>query len=206
MRLLIPTILGLLILSFSCQLQKVEEIEALPILGNHLIDGEDTTYHVIPDFTFVNQDSTLITNQDFKDKAYISDFFFTSCPTICPKVKTQMLRIYDRYKADERLLLLSHSIDTKYDTVGRLNEYARNLEVSSDKWHFVTGDKEAIYNIAEDYMSLAIEDPEAPGGFDHTGWLLLIDSERHIRAYCNGTDEAEVDDFMKKIDQLLAQM
>ena len=193
--------LGLLLC--GCVLEK--EAEGLPILGHHLIDGPDTTYHAIPDFTFVNQDSAEVTNGTFAGKAYISDFFFTSCPTICPKVKTQMLRIYDKYRQDDRLLLLSHSIDTKYDTVGRLNEYARNLEVTSDKWHFVTGDKSAIYEIADDYMSIAIEDPEAPGGFDHSGWLLLIDQNRRIRAYCDGTKEEKVDEFMEKIDQLLTE-
>ena len=203
MRLILSVFCAFILMLSGCGINGGSE--PLPILGNHLIDGTDTTYHEIPDFTFVNQDSAQVSNANFAGKAYISDFFFTSCPTICPKVKTQMLRIYDKYQEDDRLLLLSHSIDTKYDTVGRLKEYARNLEVTSDKWHFVTGDKADIYRIAEDYMSIAIEDPDAPGGFDHSGWLLLIDKNRHIRAYCNGTKEEEVDEFMEQIDQLLTE-
>ncbi len=183
-----------------------EEQQPLPIIGNHDIQGSDTIYHQIPDFAFVNQDSQIVTNATFAGKAYVADFFFTSCPTICPKVKKQMLRIYDKYQDDERLMFLSHTIDPKRDSVGRLSTYASNLGVSPDKWHFVTGDKAEIYGIAEDYMSIAREDPNAPGGFDHSGWILLIDDQRHIRAYCNGTQPEKVDEFMKDIDQLLSSM
>lgn len=182
--------------------------EPLPLLGKHQIDKEtgDTTYHQIPDFEFINQDSMVVNNETFKDKIYVADFFFTSCPTICPKTAQQMLRLYERYKDEDRVVLLAHSIDTKRDTVGRLKEYANGLEVSAPKWHFVTGEKADIYNIADDYMSIAIEDPDAPGGFDHSGWFILVDKDRHIRSFCNGTDPESVDDFMEDIDWLLDHM
>lgn len=180
--------------------------QALPILGNHDIDGQDTIYHSIPDFNFINQDSIQVTNATFAGKAYVVDFFFTSCPTICPKVKKNMLRLYDKYENEDRLALLSHTIDVKRDTVGRLKTYAENLGVNAERWHFVTGDKDAIYTIAEDYMSLALEDPSAPGGFNHSGWLILVDDQKHIRSFCNGTDPKAVDEFMKDIDWLLAHM
>ncbi len=183
-----------------------KQTQALPILGNHKIDGADTAYHQIPDFAFVDQDSVLVTNATFEGKAYVADFFFTSCPTICPKVKKQMLRLYDKYKDDDRLMLLSYSIDPKRDTVGRLKVYAENLGVSSQKWRFVTGDKDKTYELAEDYLSIAREDPEAPGGFDHSGWLLLVDGKRHIRSFCDGTNPEKVDQFMKDIDWLLEHM
>ncbi len=177
--------------------------QTLPILGEvDVVDG-DTIYHTVPDFAFVNQDSQVVTNASFAGKAYVVDFFFTSCPTICPKVKREMLRLYERYKADDRIAFLSHSIDVRRDTVGRLREYAANLEVSAPKWHFVTGDKDAIYEIADDYFSIAKEDPSAPGGFDHSGRLILVDSRRHVRAFCDGTDPKSVDQFMKDIDLLL---
>lgn len=183
-----------------------KQTQALPILGNHKIDGADTAYHKIPDFAFVDQDSVLVTNATFEGKAYVADFFFTSCPTICPKVKKQMLRLYDKYKDDDRLMLLSYSIDPKRDTVGRLKVFAENLGVSSGKWRFVTGDKDKTYELAEDYLSIAREDPEAPGGFDHSGWLLLVDGKRHIRSFCDGTNPEKVDQFMKDIDWLLEHM
>jgi protein SCO1/2 len=187
----------------GCNASSSTKAQPLPYLGNHNINGQDTAYHRIPDFTFISQDSAQISNASFAGKAYVADFFFTSCPTICPKVTKQMLRIHDQYKDDERLLLLSHTIDTKRDTVGRLKVYAENLGVSADKWIFVTGDKDEIYAIADDYMSIAIENPDAPGGFDHSGWLLLIDGQGHIRSFCDGTSEEKVDQFMNDIDWML---
>ncbi|MCG8327279.1 MAG: SCO family protein [Chitinophagales bacterium] len=182
------------------------DIQPLPYLGNHQIQGKDTIYHTITEFAFTNQDSNTVTNGTFKDKAYIADFFFTSCPTICPKVTKQMLRLYDKYEADDRILFLSHTIDTKRDTVGRLRHYANNLGVSSKKWHFVTGDKDEIYEIADDYMSIATEDPDAPGGFDHSGWLLLIDGQGRIRSFADGTDEEKVNRLMQDIDWMLEHL
>ena len=191
----------LLLLLAGCQVEEGK----LPILGEIDIVNGDTIYHTVPDFAFVNQDSQLVTNADFDGRAYVVDFFFTSCPTICPKVKREMLRLYDRYKDEDRISLLSHSIDVRRDTVGRLREYAAGMGVSTPKWHFVTGDKAAIYDIADDYFSVAIEDPDSPGGFDHSGRLILVDANRHIRAFCDGTDPASVDQFMKDIDRLLKE-
>ncbi len=178
----------------------------LPIIGNiDITESGDTLYHQVPDFQFVNQDNQPVTNATFANKAYIVDFFFISCPTICPKVKKQMLRVYDRFEKADNLILLSHSIDTKYDTVERLKQYASNLEVKTEKWHFVTGDKDEIYDIADDYFSVAIENPEAPGGFDHSGRLILVDKNRHVRAFCDGTDAADVTEFMEDVALLLAE-
>jgi protein SCO1/2 len=179
--------------------------QPLPILGEREVVNGDTVYPKIADFAFVNQDSQIVTNGTFADKIYVVDFFFTSCPTICPKTTKQMLRIYERFKNDNRVLLLAHSVDTKRDTVGKLKEYANSLSVDAKKWHFVTGKKEEIYGIADDYFSVAIENPDAPGGFDHSGRLILVDKNRHVRAFCNGTEPAEVDRFMEDIDKLLME-
>lgn len=175
----------------------------LPILGNTEVVEGDTIYHQIPDFRFVNQDSMWITNETFAEKIYIADFFFTSCPSICPKVKKNMLRMYERYNGNPNIRFVSHSIDTKRDTVGRLKQYATLLEVDGEFWHFVTGDKNALFDIADEYFVSALEDPGAPGGFDHSGRIILVDQNRHIRSFCNGTDAEEVDLFMKDIDRLL---
>lgn len=191
-----------LILLVSCR--RTREIP-LPVIGNISVVTGDTLYHEIPDFRFVNQDSQWVTNETFTDKAYVADFFFTSCPTICPRVAKQMLRLYRRYENDDRLALLSHSIDVKRDTVGRLKQYADGLGVSTDRWHFVTGDHDAIYDMADDYFSTALVDTNAPGGFNHSGLLILVDARRHVRAFCDGTSEEAVDRFMEDIDQLLRQ-
>jgi len=198
----LTALLSVFVLLTSCR----QEPEKLPVLGRkETVNGKEVA-HTIPDFKFVNQDSNYVTNETFAGKAYVADFFFISCPTICPKVKKQMLRIYERFSDEERLLLLSHSIDTKRDTVERLNQYARNLGVTDDRWHFVTGEKDEIYEIADDYFSIAIEDPSAPGGFNHSGRLILVDPKGRVRAFCDGTDAEEVDQFMQDIEKLLAEM
>ena len=177
----------------------------LPILGNRDVVNGDTIYPSIPDFAFVDQDSQLVTNATFKDKIYVVDFFFIHCPTICPKVKANGLRLYKKYKNDDRILLLSHSIDTKNDTVAALKRHADKLGIETRKWHLVTGDHDAIYGIADDYFSVATENPDSPGGFDHSGRLILVDKNRHVRSFCDGTDARDVDRFMKDIDLLLAE-
>lgn len=194
-----------LVLFTACQYNSA--VTALPILGNHDIDPDtgDTTLHQIPDFAFYNQDSVLITNNTFQQQIYVADFFFTSCPTICPKVKKQMQRLYKKYQGNQQFSLVSYTIDPKRDTPTKLKTYAANLDVTSDKWHFLSGNQDSIYQLAEGYLSIAKEDPNAPGGFDHSGWLLLIDENRHIRSFCDGTKEEAVDQFIKDIDWLLAQ-
>jgi protein SCO1/2 len=201
MSLQIKVLLFLLVSLTACSVE--ENKPALPILGNYEVEKGDTIYHRIPDFSFINQDSVVITQDSLQGMVYVADFFFTSCPSICPKVKKEMLRMYEKYQADPRMAFLSHSIDTKRDSVGRLNEYASNLGVSSKFWHFLTGDKAELFKIANDYFVSAMEDPGAPGGFDHSGRLILVDKDHHVRAFCNGTVTEEVDQFMHEIDFLL---
>ena len=183
----------------SCRYQP----DKLPVLGEKDVINGDTVYHSVRSFNFINQDSLSVTEKTFEGKIYIVDFFFTHCPTICPKVTKQMLRIYDKYKNDERVLLLAHSIDARNDTIGRLHEYASNLGVDSKKWHFVTGNIDSIYSIAADYYSIAKADKDSPGGFDHSGRLILVDKQRRVRSFCDGTDEKDVSRFMDDIDILL---
>lgn len=197
---------GIILLVLQGCVNMQSSSQPLPILGETKeVNGEEVK-HQIRDFAFINQDSQRVTNETFANKAYVVDFFFISCPTICPKLTKQMLRIHDRFEKEDKLLLLSHSIDTKYDTIPRLKAYAENLGVSADKWHFVTGEKDDIFSITEDYFSVAFEDSEAPGGFDHSGYIVLVDANRHVRAYANGTDPDSVDDFMNDIKRLLAEM
>lgn len=180
------------------------EKERLPYLGNTEISGQDTIYHSIDDVALTDQDSQRLQISTYKDKAIIADFFFTSCPSICPKVAKQMLRIYDRYKDDDRVLLLSHTIDQRNDSVSVLHRYAKNLGVNTDKWKFVTGEKDSIYMLADQYFVSVVEDPLAPKGFDHSGRIILIDQQRRVRGFCEGTDPESVTAFFETVDQLLA--
>ena len=197
----IAAIISILVLAGCME----KERQVLPILGHRSYDiaTGDTVYHRISDFRFVNQDSQWVTNGSFKDKVYIVDFFFTSCPTICPKVKAQMLRIHNAFEDEGRVALLSHSIDTYRDSVPVLKAYSSKLNVDVSRWHFITGEKEIIYGMAEEYFIAAAEDPDAPGGFDHSGKLILVDKNRHIRSYCDGTKPKDVDRFIEDIKFLL---
>ena len=197
--LLLPLVVG-------CQLGAPDQNAPLPILGEFDVVNGDTIYHTIRDFSFVNQDSQEVNNQTFAGKAYVVDFFFISCPTICPKVKKQMLRLSERFKDENRLVLLSHTIDTQHDTIPRLKKFATDLGVGLPQWQFVTGEKDSIYSIANDYFSIAQEDPNAPGGFDHSGRLILVDTKRRVRAFCDGTDPKSVDQFMEDVARLLKEM
>ncbi len=179
----------------------------LPIIGERLgiAPNGDTIYPTVRPFKFVNQDSNWVSDKDFEGKIYVSDFFFTHCPTICPKVTAQMLRVYTAFKDSNSVKLISFSIDPRHDTVGRLKEYASGLNVTAPKWNFVTGSKDTIFALARDYFSIATEDPNLPGGFDHSGRLILVDKKRRVRSFCDGTDAKQVDRFMKDIETLLKE-
>ncbi len=192
--------LATLVAAFSC----VKEREKpLPILGEREVEGSDTIYHTIAPFLFVDQDSNVVTNETFRDKIYVADFFFTSCRTICPKMKTQMLRVYDSIQNDPEVLILSHTIDPAYDTVALLHDFADRLGVKTNKWHFVTGNKDSIYNIAQtSYFATALEDKSEPQGFIHSGAFLLIDKEQRIRGKYDGTKEEDVNRLIVDIRRL----
>lgn len=194
-----------LMVSICCSIMSCapEKEPPLPIFGEREITETDTVYHTIADFRFVDQDSVEITNETFEDKIYVTDFFFTSCRTICPIMKTQMLRVYDSVENDPDVILLSHTIDPEYDTVGLLHDFANRLGVKSSKWHFVTGNKEDIYKLAQtSYFATALEDKSEPDGFIHSGAFLLIDKKKRIRGKYDGTKEDEVNKLLLDIRRL----
>jgi protein SCO1 len=191
----------LFVMATSCE-KKIEP--PLPIYGERELVGKDTVYHTIGEFSFVDQDSTVITNTTFDNKIYVADFFFTSCRTICPIMKTQMMRVYDSIQNQPDVLLLSHTIDPDYDTVGLLRDYAERLGVNSNKWHFATGKpKQEVYKLAQlSYFSTAMDDKAEPDGFIHSGAFLLIDKHRRIRGKYDGTKEEDVNRLLADIRRL----
>jgi protein SCO1 len=190
--------LVLCLLSISCIQEK-----PLPILGERDFNGTDTVYHTIPEFAFVNQDSVTVTNETFNDKIYVADFFFTTCPTICPIMKTQMLRVYERFQNDPDVMILSHTIDPEHDSVQVLREFAERLGIDNSKWHFVTGPMDDIYKIAEKgYFVTTAKDETVAGGFLHSGAFLLIDKQRRVRGQYDGTKPDQVDRLINDIERL----
>ena len=186
----------------GCQQEK-----KLPFLGPKVIGKQgDTLYHKIPDFKFLNQDSLWISQKDMAGKIYVADFFFTTCPTICPTMKTQLLRIYDKFAEDDRVRILSHTIDPEYDGVRVLKEYAKKLNIKSPRWNLVTGKKSDIYRLGEkSYMVTAQEDANEVGGFVHSGAFILVDQNRHIRGIYDGTKEEDVKHLIEDMTLLLKE-
>lgn len=185
----------------SCQ----SKPQTLPFIGQSEIVNGDTVHHKIPPFSFTNQDGQIISETTFTNHIYVADFFFTHCPTICPRVMKQMLRINDKYKDNENVKLISHTIDPKNDTEEVLKIYADKLDISSKNWHLLRGDKYEMLDHADEYYVVAYEDESIPGGFDHSGKILLIDKDRHIRAFADGTDPETVTELLETMDVLLKE-
>lgn len=185
----------------------------LPIIGDKdivekVVDGKkviDTIYPKIPEFQFLNQDSVIITHKDFDNKIYVANFFFTHCPSICPTMQRNLLKAYQKYKGNKGISFLSHSIDFKHDQPHVLKEYATKLGVDNDQWQFVTGSKSDIYGISDKYLVFTKEDENALGGYDHSGYLVLIDHDKHIRGVYDGTNAEEVDKLISDIEILLSE-
>lgn len=196
---------SLFVLAFIFTSCKQAENAPLPYIGQHSYNGGDTILYTIPPFNFVNQDSVSVTNADLSDYIYISDFFFTSCPTICPKVKKQMLRLYKKYKKDDLIRLVSHTLDPKRDNTEVLKKFAGALGADTKKWMFLTGDKDELREMALKYFVAVVEDDEAPGGLDHSGKIVVVDKSGHVRAFAEGTDPDDVTDLMNEIDILIGE-
>ena len=166
----------------------------------------------VPEFAFINQDSIIISNEDFNKKVYVAEFFFTSCPSICPIMNKNMKRIENRFGKRQDFGIASFSIDPIKDTPSVLKEYAETYDVFSQNWHFLTGEKDKIYNLAnEGFNIFASVNPRVAGGFEHQGYFALIDKNGFIRCrsdqfgnpivYYMGVDKEDVE--IQEVDLLI---
>jgi protein SCO1/2 len=156
-------------------------------------------YHQIADFSLVNQLGDTITQETFKDRIYVADFFFTTCATICPIMTEHMVQIQDRLRDDPSVLLLSHTVTPEIDTVTQLKKYAIEKGVISGKWHLVTGDKKEIYDLARKSYLVAKDQPYSPYDLVHTENFVLVDPKRRIRGFYDGTDPEAIESLMRDI-------
>lgn len=141
------------------------------------------TRRKVPDFSFINQDSILISNEDYLGKVYVVEFFFTTCPTICPIMTRNLVELQETFKEETDFGIASFTINPRFDTPVVLKKYASKYAVSNKDWHFMTGDQEAIYNLAnEGFYIVANEETDAPGGFEHSGAFALVDKKGYIRS------------------------
>lgn len=160
-------------------------------------------YHKISDFSLTNQNGETITQEDYKDKIYVADFFFTTCQTICPIMTDHMVRIQNEILDDDEVMLLSHTVTPEIDTVAQLKRYAIKKGVNDKKWNLVTGDKKQIYDLARKSY-LAVKDNPFEGPYDmiHTENFMLIDKKRQIRGFYDGTKEEDIERLLNDIEIL----
>lgn len=195
--------IGAIILLSSLSSCNKGDIGPLPYIGDRVDIEGNKVIHKIRPFSFTNQKGEQVNNATYKNKIHVVDFFFTSCPAICPYVTAQMKRIQDHVTGYGDVMLISHTVDPKRDSIPVLKEYAEKIGANHDLWHFLRGPKDEVIEIAnEDYFVAALEDEDAPGGFDHSGKIILLDKEAKIRGFCDGMDPESVTQFIKTIDYL----
>ncbi|NOQ72174.1 MAG: SCO family protein [Crocinitomix sp.] len=185
-------------------------VDALPYYHTPNFDpiwevGDLDTLHTIADFSFTDQNGLSVTEETIADKIYISNFFFTNCGGICPKLTRNMEIVQGAFEAEEDVLFLSHSVAPEIDSVPKLKAYTNNFNVNDARWHFLTGSKTEIYEMArQSYFA-----EEVPGfnkdstEFLHTEHFILVDRDKHIRGIYNGTVELEMDRIIEDINLLL---
>lgn len=197
---------------FSCT-EKKEWPYVLPILGNKdveykMVEGKevaDTVYHTVAPFVYLDQDSTVFTSKSIEGKIWISDFFFSHCPTICPPMTSQMKWLNDELTdLDDEIEFLSFSIDPKRDTPTRLREYRKMHDITASNWHFLTGDEAETHKLGiESFLVHAGEDNTQPGGFAHGDIFTLVDRSGKVRGIYHGTNADDVKQLEKDVRKLL---
>ncbi len=188
----------------------LKPVETLPIyqpaeVNEKLVDStviHVSKYHKISDFELTNQNGQKITQEFYKNKIYVADFFFTTCQDICPIMTKNMYRLQEELKDDNDILFLSHTVIPEVDTVQQLKKYAVENNIDDSKWNLVTGEKKQIYDLARKSY-LAVEDAEY-GKFDmiHTENFILIDKQRQIRGFYDGTNNDEIEQLISDIEIL----
>lgn len=189
----------------------LKSIKVLPVYQPAMVNYElvDSTlqhikkFHQIAPFRLTNQNGKIITQRDYQDKIYVADFFFTTCPTICPKMTENMALIQARILDDSQVKLLSFSVTPQIDSVAQLKRYAIEKEVNDKKWNLVTGDKKEIYTLARKSF-LAVKEDGDGGPFDmiHTENFILVDPEKRIRGFYDGTDIKAMEELLQDITTL----
>jgi protein SCO1 len=171
--------------------------------GSEALDG----FHKIPPFSFTNQDGEEVSEKDFENKIYVAGFFFSTCPGICPMIRSKLAKVQEAFIDDDSVKILQHSIRPNTDTVDLLKAYADKNGILSNKWYLATGERDAIYSLAKSayFASDDLGNLQNTEDFLHTESLLLIDQNRHIRGIYNGLNSASVDYLIADIKALNAQ-
>ncbi|WP_203256485.1 SCO family protein [Hyunsoonleella ulvae] len=173
-----------------------------PVLVDSTIQHQKK-YHRIADFSLTNQNGETVTQDNYKGKIYVADFFFTTCPTICPIMTDHMVKIQEKIINDDEVMLLSHSVTPEIDTVAQLKRYAIKKGVNDKKWNLVTGDKKQIYELArKSYLAVKTSGDGGPFDMVHTENFMLIDKKRQIRGFYDGTSIEDIEQLLDDIAHL----
>lgn len=210
--LVIVTLLSAIILTLFYLALKPKK--TLPIYNPSMVNPElvDSTvqyiskYHSIADFSFTNQNGKTITQKDYEGKIYVADFFFTTCGSICPKMTTNLVEVQKAFVNNPKVMLLSHTVFPETDSVSVLKEYAKKNGVIDSKWNLVTGDKKQIYTMArKSYLAVKLGKPEELYDMVHTENFVLVDSNRRVRGFYDGTKKEEIERLIDDINFLCTQ-
>lgn len=185
-----------------------EDEHRLQYHGPDIVNADGTTtHHTIGSFAFTDQVGREITDSVLRGRVSVVNYFFVACPTICPTMNANLKKVHDKYVEDDRVMILSHTVDPRRDSVPVLLQYSKMFHANPDRWHFLTGDKKSIYKVARnDYLINNLEGDGGPTDFIHSEYLVLIDPELHIRGYYEGTNESEVKDLLRDIEVLLSEL
>lgn len=165
-----------------------------------------TRDHRVGEFTLINQLGDTISEKQFEDKIYVADFFFTRCQTICPKMSSKMSELQEEFEGNDKVMFLSHSVTPEADSVSVLADYAARYGVNPDQWMLTTGAKEHIYKLArEDYFAVLDEGDGGAQDFIHTENFVLVDPEKRLRGFYDGTSSEDIDQLKKDIRNLLSE-
>ncbi|GAB2982299.1 SCO family protein [Mucilaginibacter puniceus] len=203
---------AIIILYSACKFDG-DASKSLPIYGERETvvktvsgtDVTDTIYHTIPDFNFVNQYGDSVTNKSLDGNIYVADFFFTSCPSICPIMHRNMLTVYNEFKNMEDVKIISFTIDPKHDSVDVLKNYADKLGITGDNWFFLQGQKEQTYQLSKSFL-VTMPQEDAKEQFIHDGYFILVDKQKRVRGTYDGTDTKQVEKLIADITILKAEL
>ena len=207
-RILIITFILFSIVTVSLFYNALKPQKTLPIYNPADVNPElvDSTvqyvakYHTIGNFSFTNQNGKTITQKDYEGKVYVADFFFTTCGSICPIMTTNMIDVQKAFANNPKVMILSHTVTPEIDSVPVLKKYALEKGVIDSKWNLVTGDKKDIYSMArKSYLAVKLGKPEELYDMVHTENFVLVDAERRVRGFYDGTKKEEVKKLIEDI-------
>lgn len=196
-------LLGIAFLSYYYKTSKEQEnVSALPIIGND-------QNHRIGNFSFINQEGKVITQDDIKNKIVVAEYFFTTCTGICPKMNENLAKVYNKFKGNPNVVFLSHTVDPVKDTAPAMKAYAAHFDAQPEQWMFLTGDKKELYEMAR-YSYLISADDDTAGisvdqDFIHDKHYVLVDNYGRIRGMYDGLDDAAIVKLIDDIKTLLEE-